>query len=499
MTTPIYLPFKGQPLNVFFNLEMGSLSKIYKDPECPVDLMVDLNTSSDQVGQFTITLFDQTGWEVEPHYWESQKSPGDWANATIQWGYLGNDSNISDLYKIECCGYTLDVQKASFGLSLHGRMSMAAITSSTPNGGTLEEIIKKFAKDNNWEYKGANPPFSTVHMMEYGSIERDSTEPTEMKHLKYPSEPDWSFLCRVLQYGRDSENMGGYYPILKPTGSGANSPSSYELVVSKPSNDAPMWTYRVQDPNSTVIQWKPEINFSEYDLGSCGANIQHVGTQKSTGDYSKTVYQPNLVAPYIPDHGYPLFTRYIPKLKKTSEDAPSILNVGSKNIPESTKGGAHRYRTGGSVSPYAGQNPSMTKYIEQMAAIYTAELTVLGDPQIFPGKNCEVIFNYPANYLADNSKLPHYTSGIYFITRVRHIIKMGEYTTILSLKRWGPSDDPPKQGIAAAAESKKKSSPAQATSHDFGGSVPIPKTTTNPTPLGPIKPPPPIVPFPPIP
>ena len=67
------LALANQPNNLFFDLEIGGLRRIFEYPQIPMELSVILKPFA---GTFSCTLMDDSGFAVEPHIWGAAQVQG---------------------------------------------------------------------------------------------------------------------------------------------------------------------------------------------------------------------------------------------------------------------------------------------------------------------------------------------------------------------------------------------------------------------------------------
>lgn len=211
------------------------------------------------------------------------------------------------------------------------------------------------------------------------------------------------------------------------------------LHVTRPQNKTPNYKYTVQAADSVVVDWEPDINFA----GSIwNANdIEQNSYQRFTGDEQKFVMQQENTERFQERFDEPT----APLIKSTPEheNAEDLVYLGATNMPDSVTGSSIRSRTAASHSPYAGINPILNSHLQSWMSSWNAKLTILGDPEIMPTLQdgsmnlCEVEVFYPVNYNNENfaPAQKHYSSGVYVIEAVTHVIRAGSYLTILDLTR----------------------------------------------------------------
>lgn len=417
----MFNPQSDQPLNVFYDFRMGGLEKNYTpDPHIPVECTVRMK----EIIEFQLTFYDETGFEVEPYLWMAAKdNPSGIPKGSLKWGFTQPDK-ASPEYPLEAASYSVKFRKNAFALNLHGTLSMGPLLSTNQVHGTVKEICEKIAEMHELDLD-INPKFDPTKMMDAGYIDIDETQSRELRHCKLAHENDWRYLQRVLEYALDQEGKGNYRAFITY----GNSGSKPLLKIYRPNESNVDLTYDLSDPESTVIEFDPDVNFANV----YGAfDSQFNGYQRLTGDTCKGVYQPQLTKDYQVTFGkdtYPMV-----KASPVQGDASNIIQFNSETIEDCVKSHAMRSRTGGSAGT---MNRSLNQHLREAAGLYTARLQVIGDPTIKPPLNVEMKVFYPINYRNKFGKAEHYTSGIYMCNEVHHEIRLGSYVTTLYLERAG--------------------------------------------------------------
>lgn len=424
----VYNPAPNQPLIVFFELNIGSLQKIYVGPEIPVAFKFVI----EEVPEVHFTLLDVTGYEVEPALHQSRNPDTGIATGTFRFGYLNGGKQSKE--------WTFEVQNVMpkfigdhFEIDVIGTICLTPMVSTNQLSGTLREILERVSEIHGMELK-ILPEFGTEYMMDVGYNDSKSTAMREMVHHKLADETDMAYVERILEFARDGEGKGGYrYFII------SGKDGRPMLAITKAKNAGPNYEYRVQDKESVVLKWEPEISYSGAVLG---ANDMHINSyQRITGDEHKVVCQQQNTGEFQEKFGEVNSASI--KSVPTKEKADKIIYTsGSENMPESVTGSAIRARAGSSCSSYAGINPALNDHLWEWMDSQSAVLTILGDPEIVPIQDdgnmtlVDVTCYLPIGPKNKSDlRQKHYTSGLYQCDRVEHLIAPGMFETVLYLSR----------------------------------------------------------------
>jgi hypothetical protein len=415
-------PDASQTLETFFDLELGGLKQIYKNPNIPIDMTLTIDT----VWTVSMTLWDQTGFEVEPYIWQSKG--GDGFTGKFQFGYQKPNLQ-SPLIPFQITNYDSKVEENSFRLTILGNLDFRPNSSCNQANGTVTTVFQKFCDTYGWTLQ-IDPPLGPSQMMETGRHNIESTELREMQFTKQANESDWSMIQRLVRYCRSSTGKGGY-----SAHQSLDSNGNKVLMVSQPKDgNQADFSYVVQTQDSEVVSWQPHVSFQ----GILGSNEIHWNTvQKVSGYDQKVNMTQGLLQPYIPNPGGNPFNPLI-QSTPTKPDPSQILQVGgAETFENASVNGALRYRTMGGSSSASLFNNALTGTKEAMYGINGATLVIQGDPNIMtPLQMVQVSFYYPVTDKNLNTgQQLHYTSGLYQISKIIHSIRAGEYLTTLELER----------------------------------------------------------------
>lgn len=417
-----------QPIQVFFDLQIGQLQQIYQSPQLPVSMRFEMGGTP----IVTFNLFDETGFQVEQAFKQNRNQDG-FAQAKFRWGY--NASNTS--YDSGYYDFFLDKCKPSFGNNsfswlLTGSTNLSHINSNNKMSGTLQEIVDKFCQIHNLQSQ-IDPPFGTTYLKDTGYIDADSTELVEMQHTKMVTENDWRYLLRIIEWARDQNGRGGYRVAIVSQ----NGQQTLKIVRPGDSSMSSSLTYKVQDQDSVVIKWEPDMDFTGSVLGAHDTQTNYY--QRGVGDTAKNVFQQSVTQGFTTlqqTNEINPATRATP----VQQDATKFQQFNSEcSMEDQVKTNSVRSQVGSSQSPYAGANPGINNHVVSWMQSNAGTLTVLGDPQLTPYQYCDVQMNYPANYNPNSdSSQQHPSSGTYWIDNVIHEAGPGKCISTLSLTRTPP-------------------------------------------------------------
>lgn len=420
-------PTPFQPLSVYFDMEIGGLSKIYSYPNIPVAMELTLPTK--EAPTVVFTLFDEAAKEVEPYLWEGRDPATGYPGGTFQFGYKGEANVDSQKFSFAIQDVNPQYVNNAFSITIYAFITSATpITSSNQLCGTPEQILDQFCKIHKMELE-ISPPFGKDKMMDIGRTGRNTTEKQEMKFSKNMSYSDWRFINKLLYYCVDQEGKPGYVARLMDDN------GSKKLKVVKVQDSSADYTYKFQDTNGVVKEWNPKVSYipllDEADTqvngiqAHTGYEYKQAMNQKLTQDkatlFGKDVYQ---VLGSLPE-----------------KDPPSkIDHICAENMEDQVVNGSMRQRSAPSRTPYGGSLPALYKHIQRWMDLNSAELVVLGDPRIDSVTEqaltlVEVEFNIPVNYFNTTANERHYTSGIYPVDSVTHSVAAGTYLTTYQLGR----------------------------------------------------------------
>jgi hypothetical protein len=417
-----------QPVNAFFDLRIGGLSNIFLNPSVPVQFHI-------QIGNepfMKCTLLDVSGKDVEPSLFQSsQQNSNGYFDLQVQWGYTAQNPLASPVYGMMAKCYHLTVGRNLYYIDLEAETLLLPMVSSNPYSGTALECLQKFAQNHNFILQ-FDPQPSAASMTDCGINDFDSTEPVERKHMKLANECDMSFFKHLLTFLADANGVVGYQSYFYTDQSGN---SICRITNAATSGIAYTFDYPATD--STVLDWRPDVEMPVL----LGSNYSQVNSNSViNGDSFKNVLQQQLTQQFSGNKLPPI---YNPKPNPPPQPASKWQQFCSSNaIEEAVKNSAVRVWNGGTLSPLGSSNLHLSQQIAMINMSMNAELEVLGDPTILPGRLCQINHYYP------QSREIHWTSGQYMIHDVLHSIIDGAYRT--TLKLWKSNTTVPNQGEANA-------------------------------------------------
>lgn len=420
-----------QPLNTFFEITLGSLNNIYQTPDIPIEFEINFKAGGG-FGEWRMQLFDNSGFEVEPYIYEAflNSSKGSYASIGLRWGYTAQIHYEAEFVKGSIIQYHNSVERNSFVITLNGTVADATpLSASNQYTGTALEVLNTYAVLHDYILI-IDPPPDVELMMNVDETNGKTTEYREAVLTKQGHETDFRFIDRVVNTliapGGKSPYIAYYTNI-----NGQNI-----LEVKMPEVTAVEYTYIVQDRDSVVVEWRPEIDFL-IGAATNGGEYRTNAQQFFTGDEQKFTMDPQLSYPHLPvidpANAYTVLMRGYPIQQPPTVEKHFVSEI----IEDQVKSHGLRIRPRPTARPTSEFNKELNEFARQRLKTLKAELTIEGDPTIRPGRRCEVLFYYPTDMelpQTGNSRL-HYTSGIYWVTEVLHKISGGSYLTTLSLYR----------------------------------------------------------------
>lgn len=428
----MFNPASMQPLQPFFEINMGSLRQIYEDPNFPVSMDLTLSLEG-KVSNLVLSFFDEYGWDIESAVWESADPVTGLPGGTFKFGYKGDAKVESEEFPFQVARVIPRYENNAFTVTLLCDLALDPLMTSSKYSGTLEECIDKFCELYNFE-KNIDPPFGTEHMQSLGDTDRNTTESREMLHRKLAHENDWRFMQRITMYAADQEGKFGYK--LYVTGKGGKR----ILNVVKLRSASADYTYIVQDKEGVVVSWAPEINYAAV-YG--GYDTHHNTTEKLTGNTLKTTLNEAVTKDLQSNFGYDVYE--IVNSAAFKGPPETLHHKCAESMQDNVVNGAIRQRTGGSATTLGGMNPILANHIIRQAGNNRATLEIAGDPQIVPDKIADIQFYYPLNFKNNRFRQMHYSSGLYHIVEVHHHVGIEGFTTSLTMERAGIPVEPQTQ------------------------------------------------------
>lgn len=435
-----FLAQKNQPTNAIFELEIGGLTKIfdYGSGEATIPMSFNLKeTNMMGMGTLTFVTFDDTGFDVEPHFWLAKdENKGGVPIGRVRWGYTAqNGENLSDWRTFQLSNYNVSILDNFFTLTASGNLTAATpVMGCNQYTGTLNEVLKKFAEVHQYALE-INPSIDDSKTKSPDQA-GGTTEYKTAKFIKTNEETDLFFVQRLIPYAMSADGKTGY--VL----SFVTEDDTEKMKVMLPENASSGNTYTVQDKDSVVIEWNPNISFTPTMVLGADQIIIN-STNPVTGEEQKFVHDIRLTRTKGSELGAPDImpdSKAYPK----KADPTQVKQYCSENMEEAVKSRGLRVQKGPSFDPVTGYNKTLSDHLAQALMNNTATLKILGDPFFVPNTKIEVIFYYPHSFRFPEAAgtRKHYTSGTYFCREVEHEIVNGLYTTILTLSRFGVETQP---------------------------------------------------------
>lgn len=425
----MFNPSKFQPLSVYFDFEVGGLSRIYEYPNIPVAMELTLATK--EASTVVFSLYDEAAREVEPYLWQSRDPATGFPGGSFEFGYKGEANVSSKRYTFQISDVNpVEDLNSGFHLTIYGFITSATpISSSNQLCGTVEEVLEEFCKIHDFDLV-VEPQFDKTRMTDIGKTNRNTTEKQEMKFVKFMTESDWRFINRVLTFCVDQENKPGYVAKLVDNDNGKKT-----LKIVKARDTTADYKYIVRDPETVCIRWSPKVSYAPL-LDE--ADVHFNGHQSHSGYEFKQVMTPSLTK-----DSATLFGKDVYQVRGAlpQKDTPSkIDHICAEQMEDQVVNGSIRQRRAPTRTGFGGSIPTLNSHIRRWMDLNSAELTIFGDPQIDSVAEeaitlVEVDYKIAVNYFNKDSNITHYTSGIYPVDSVVHRIEAGTYQTIYNLGR----------------------------------------------------------------
>lgn len=434
----MFYPQEIQPSASIFDIELGDLKRIYtydpQGPATPMSLSL-VERGSMGLGEVTFTLFDDTGYDIEPYFWLSRDIEKNNAPiGRIRWGYSAQgEMKLSTWRNFQLIGYNVAVGRNSFTITGSGLLTSATLIGGcNAYSGTWHECIDKIAAKHNYKLQIVPPVDESKILVPDPS--GNTTELRIPRFNKIATDTDLTFLKSLIPYAISADGKRGYTLSVNTENDQDTIRIQLPEYAQKVDND-----YIVQDKNSVVLEWSPNIQFN----GMAGFTTNQVVTnsyQHLTGDEQKEVYDYRLTKEMTSNLGKVMDSTDIIAYPRHSNPT-RIKQICSECADDQVKNMGVRQHAGSS-NPLRFESDLSRNIAMRLNGIH-ASLKVLGDPYLVPGKLINVIFYYPTS-VRDSSGANnlHYTSGQYYIYEVTHEIINGTYTTKLDLGRMALSQSP---------------------------------------------------------
>ncbi len=189
MATGAFFP-SIQPCNVFFDLQLGSLSKIYSGvdengrlkPLIPMDF--EFSIQPDGNTQAVFSLFDADGTEIEPYIWQAkQQGPSGVASGSFRFGYTTPDVS-SETIPFDLANYSVNVLDNSFGITVVTTPFLSPLISSNQIQGTFSQIFARISALHGVQVQPSHE-LGTSFVLERSTTAVNSTALTEMVYAKW--------------------------------------------------------------------------------------------------------------------------------------------------------------------------------------------------------------------------------------------------------------------------------------------------------------------------
>lgn len=424
------VPLRGQPNNIYFRFEIGGRVLTIENKDTPISM--DVNMKIGGFHDFQVVLLDDTGCDVEPYIWSSMAGGGIGGIplGSLEWGYTAHIPEASKRYQIQISKYRPIIGRNLFMMQIQGNITyaMSHMRSSTLKG-TLEECLDQYCARHNLDLDK-----DELMPMLVTDPTGETTQYREQVHVKQVNETDVGFIKRIVdQFARLPSGEGRFF-IEHVTGTGGGRDV---LRVKNPQTLEVVRWYVVQEQDSVVYEWAPDLEFQPY-VAMQGGQLVTTGTQMITGHETMQYLNDTTAEAYQPYIGPKVFTQQMDVL--STFPFQTVMDT----MDQVAELNAIRQMAEASAQPQPSQAYAINSFLDQNIAKNKATLVVLGDPLLEPGYKVHVHFKMPSSV---HKNLPnegvHYTSGFYLMETVQHsITASGQYLTTLGLVRSHHPDNP---------------------------------------------------------
>lgn len=430
-----------QPNNIFFDLEIGGLRRIYEMPQTPLALNVSLTPA---IGRFSVSLLDDSGYDVEPYLWGAQGASGI-PKGIVQWGYTGRLNVASPRIPFQLVRYAPTIGRNEFTLELEGFFTFSeADHNSGILHGTLKEIIETYSE----RYDLVVDLDELGAASQLGLAQGPTTELKEKEFYKDATESDHSFLKRIVdKFGVSAaDGKAGFWTMTTVDTDPSTGQPRAVLKIKNPERVPNEYTWRVQGEDSVVLSWAPDISFIPHAVLGGGGLV--VNSHQDITDHEMAIaYNEELAAQYSPKIVPGGITTDVKPVTGRSPRQAMQYPMEAMD-PDITD---HAVKVVGQpgYEPQMALLDGLNTYLQGQSYLYQGILTIIGDPRVQPARTCVVDYRLPSSTTRDirsgrvgdplagqiRRATQHYTAGLYFIDSVTHSITPGQYTTTLNLRR----------------------------------------------------------------
>ena len=304
----------------------------------------------------------------------------------------------------EFLGWGVEVEMVFFGI---GGLMAGTHQTKQHEGKRVDEIVTDIAKQYNADV--CTVPTKRL-LVEGGALQTAS----QVDKPFLQDESDWSFASKLsMEAVQEDNDVHGDYNIWVDDAAAEKAMFHFhsQLWDSPPIRQ---YTY-LRSQYGNIIEWRPDIQ----DIGIArlgGARADQLTFDPGSKEFKeKTVDLEAVVGSS--------FTGSV-------ADSPLVTLTKSATIPVRKKFPSVE----GPVGDFQVEGVNFFEKAYNFA--YTGTLIILGDPLIRPGRNV-VLLVFTFRDTADGQLLPvlNFTSGVYNVQTVRHVIEGGQYLTVLSLRR----------------------------------------------------------------
>lgn len=343
------------------------------------------DTIASEADKVNIELFDTTWTTIENLIIEKQNK--------IQFRFGWTLGNKSVWKKFNITSHTPTFEIHGLRLSVEGYDSSVEVndeaqTRDWRDRKYIHEIIKDIADSKEWDYDSE----SVVNTKEV------LDEEGKTKIFIQRQMPDMTFITtELLKYAQTEDDKGGFTCWYDT--------NTNKLYFRPPKFEDPVTrTYIVNKHRfGSVISFSPDLGDGSLQRQIGAINTRVVGLDPFKRELFDVVVD-----------------------NKQSTDNKVLLDRYIPDQTIKTKGGAGKYMHEAVHTQKTAEMLAKQRWFARFNMYFSAELEVIGDPEIQPGTNIGVL-------VLDSNNAPFYCSGKYFVESVTHTIDNGNYTSRLKL------------------------------------------------------------------
>lgn len=383
--------------------QIGDMDLSVLPPKHILSFNFEKNTDSSKgdYNKFTIQLFDETGIEIETRLAEGVR------DCLLRYGYSGGSK--TSLYSATITNYSVEFNSTGHIIVLIEGISNGIATMGIPKTGTykngdIHDHIDTIAKEEGWEI-GYIEPCETVYDDEgkqkvYTRINSDAV--TFITTVLAPEAKSKSTgQSGYLLYFEDKEDKTYVYFCTPNWDNETEKAIGTDELSIDEDNESYTFTIGGDKRNTTVLSFKPEYN----------AMLNEVAGGKEVVASTVDPMRNEMYSISVKGSTTSKSSRGGTREMASTKDYKAVLNTSSCSYDEL-------------------RNLALNMLYNNSNQSYPATLIIVGNPTIFPQRNCNITVKLASGFV-------HHSSGEYLITGVKDEISGGTFTTTLSLIKSG--------------------------------------------------------------